>query len=70
MMCGHSFTPRHLNGGGGPILKLGFWGDYWTCLDKMKIYSLERRRERIIYVWKVLENMVPNKRKYCYFLPD
>ena len=36
--------------------------DYWTCLHKMKIYSLERRRERyrIIYVWKVLENMVPN----------
>ena len=28
----------------------------------MKIYSLERRRERyrIMYVWKVLEKMVPN----------
>ena len=36
--------------------------DYWECLQKMKIYSLERRRERyhIIYVWKVLENYVPN----------
>ena len=37
-------------------------GNYWTCLEKLKIYSLERRRERyrIIYIWKVLENIVPN----------
>ena len=36
--------------------------DYWECLKNMNIYSLERRRERyrIIYVWKVLENLVPN----------
>ena len=36
--------------------------DYWECLKNMNMYSLERRRERyrIIYVWKVLENMVPN----------
>ena len=28
----------------------------------MKVYSLERRRERycIIYIWKILENLVPN----------
>ena len=37
-------------------------GNYWMCLEKLKTYSLERRRERyrIIYVWKVLENIVPN----------
>ena len=31
----------------------------------MKIYSLQRRRERyrIIYVWKILEGMVPNPNK-------
>jgi len=36
--------------------------DYWTCLKKMKVYSLQRRRERyrIIYTWKILENLVPN----------
>ena len=36
--------------------------NYWNCLKKMSVYSLERRRERyqIIYVWKVLENTVPN----------
>ena len=36
--------------------------NYWECLKDLKIYSLQRRRERyrIIYVWKVLENLVPN----------
>lgn len=36
--------------------------DYWDCLKKLKMYSLQRRRERyrIIYIWKILENMVPN----------
>ena len=36
--------------------------DYWERLRHLRIYSLERRRERyrIIYVWKILENMVPN----------
>ena len=31
-------------------------------LSNLKIYSLQRRRERyiIIYVWKILENLVPN----------
>ena len=35
---------------------------YWDQLKKLKLYSLERRRERyiIIYVWKILENFVPN----------
>ena len=35
---------------------------YWERLKRYKIYSLERRRERyqIIYVWKILENLVPN----------
>jgi ribonuclease P/MRP protein subunit RPP40 len=36
--------------------------DYWDRLRSLHLYSLERRRERyrIIYVWKMLENMVPN----------
>ena len=36
--------------------------DYWERLQKYHLYSLERRRERyqIIYMWKILEGMVPN----------
>ena len=36
--------------------------NYWECLKQLKIYSLQRRRERyrIIYVWKVIEGIVPN----------
>ena len=36
--------------------------DYWEQLKFLKMYSLQRRRERycIIYVWKILENRVPN----------
>ena len=36
--------------------------NYWDCLKSNNIYSLQRRRERyrIIYVWKILENLVPN----------
>ena len=36
--------------------------DYWDRLKSLNLYSLERRRERyrIIYVWKILEGMVPN----------
>ena len=36
--------------------------DYWERLQKSHLYSLERRRERycIIYVWKILEGLVPN----------
>lgn len=36
--------------------------NYWSQLKMLKIYSLERRRERytIIYVWKILEGLVPN----------
>ena len=35
---------------------------YWQSLKQLKIYSLQRRRERycIIYHWKILENRVPN----------
>ena len=35
---------------------------YWEQLKKLKLYSLERRRERylILYVWYILENLVPN----------
>ena len=35
---------------------------YWDRLRSLNLYSLERRRERyrIIYMWKVLENLVPN----------
>ena len=36
--------------------------NYWERLAELKLYSLERRRERyrIIYVWKILEKLVPN----------
>ena len=36
--------------------------NYWECLKDMSIYSLQRRRERyrIIYIWKILEQLVPN----------
>ena len=36
--------------------------DYWKRLRTLHLYSLERRRERyrIIYIWKMLENLVPN----------
>ena len=35
---------------------------YWEQIDKMNMLSLQRRLERyrIIYSWKVLENLVPN----------
>ena len=36
--------------------------NYWQALKKLNLYSLQRRRERyqLIYVWKILENIVPN----------
>ena len=36
--------------------------DYWTQLKKLRLYSLERRRERymIIYTWRMLEGQVPD----------
>jgi hypothetical protein len=36
--------------------------DYWERLNSLKLYSLQRRRERydILYVWKILEGLVPN----------
>ena len=35
---------------------------YWQQLRFLKMYSLERRRDRyrIIYVWRILEGQVPN----------
>ena len=35
---------------------------YWDQLSKLKMYSLERPRERYIaiYIWKILEGTVPN----------
>lgn len=35
---------------------------YWDLLKQFGVYSLQRRRERyrIIYVWSILENLVPN----------
>ena len=37
--------------------------DYETALKELNLYSLELRRERyvIIHLWKMLENLVPNK---------
>ena len=36
--------------------------NYWDRLKTLGLYSLQRRRERycIIYVWKILEGLVPN----------
>ena len=35
---------------------------YWERLKHFKIYSLQRRRERyaVIYIWKIIEELVPN----------
>ena len=35
---------------------------YWDQLASLRLYSLERRRERYIaiYTWKILEGLVPN----------
>ena len=35
---------------------------YWDRLKILKLYSLERKRERyqIIYTWKIMEGLVPN----------
>ena len=36
--------------------------NYWQRLSCLKMYSLQRRRERyrILYVWKIIEGLVPN----------
>ena len=43
-------------------IHLGEKLNYWERLSKLKLFSLQRRRERyrIIYVWKILEQKVPN----------
>ena len=43
-------------------IKLNSNSNYWETLAYLKLFSLLRRRERyrIIYMWKILENMVPN----------
>ena len=39
----------------------GVSSNYWLALKQLKLYSLQRRRERymIMYIWKVLENIAP-----------
>ena len=36
--------------------------NYWERLHELKLYSIQRRRERyiIIYIWKLTQHMVPN----------
>ena len=36
--------------------------DYWSRIKRLRMYSIERRfeRYRIIYLWKILENLAPN----------
>ena len=51
-----------------------FKGDYWTRLKTLCLYSQERCRERyrIVYIWKVLENLVPmysNIAELAHYLP-
>jgi exonuclease III len=38
--------------------------NYWQRLKALKLYSLQRRRERytILYVWKIIRGLVPNFR--------
>ena len=35
---------------------------YWKQLKELRMYSLERRRERyiIIYIWRIMEQQIPN----------
>ena len=39
--------------------------DYWSRLQALRLYSLQRRAERyqIIYSWKIMEGLAPNLRK-------
>ena len=36
--------------------------NYWERLNSLRLYSVQRRRERyiILYVFKILHNLVPN----------
>ena len=36
--------------------------NYWERLERLELYSLERRRDRyfIVYVWKIINNLAPN----------
>ena len=36
--------------------------NYWERLHELKLYSLQRHRERyiIMYIWKITQHMVPN----------
>ena len=51
------FFTRHIDGMNGPHRPC-----YSERLRRLKIYSLERRRERfiVLYIFKVLKNLVPN----------
>ena len=42
-------------------IRSGQFADYWSRLKSHKLYSQERRRERyrIIYLWKIREDIVP-----------
>ena len=43
-------------------IKLNERLNYWERLKVLRLYSQERRRERyrIIYVWKIFENLAPS----------
>ena len=42
-------------------ISLGEKLNYWERLKQLRLFSQERRRERyrVIYIWKILENLVP-----------
>ena len=42
-------------------ISLGEKLNYWDRLKQLRLFSQERRRERyrVIYIWKILENLVP-----------
>ena len=46
--------------------------DYWQRLKKLKLMSLQRRRERysIIQVWKIYNGLAPNSTDIKFYLHD
>ena len=55
---------RNIGSGNGLLRKIHGMSsvNYWEQLQKLQLYSLQRRRERYIsiYIWKMLEGLAPN----------
>ena len=46
--------------------------NYWERLEKLKLFSLQKRRERyiIIYMWKIYHLLVPNGLRILWHYSD